>query len=723
MPTKNDKHLFYTSLVTAFALALCAATVAAQVSQTAPAPNRSIGAPAPQRHQPPQGPQPLPPGTRAPRPIMQSPGAGTIEGFVYWDTGTFTHTPASSCAGLSLTVSVANGLGGPFKGGFTPLPTVSNNFKYVGQVKAFLHGGKMLTYDVCTYAYDHLPVGPQLKVEIGTGVVRAFWPIPAPQPSILGPITIINGKCNMLPHTTTPTLSDLTAQWSSCQNMAMDVNFVLHDSKIMQIQSANVGGSSPSAQRGMLSSAPQQGMLAPGNPQNGSTANNVQSNQSTKIASPGSNWKSNRFIASAMSHISALTPANSMPGTNAGNSALIAILRKQSLAQSLLASSTASATNGGSTQTLNSQMSTNSSTPQIGAGQIMSSPESSSSGVSTARTVLPTKLGTNVIPSQVCMVGIGAVDGQRSGVWFSPLSGPDGTFVIQGCGFGTTPGQIYLSGVHYASASSSSAPMGSSLAADQIGFLVASGNWSDRQIVAQIDANASGFYDTNNITLVIKTANGQLYQAAGFNFTAARTGQMLTAILKAPSCWTSQNGCVPAGINLASVNSVNGQVQVDAESPTVSLIKPGETIAVARQSMTGQFPIPAAPGLSFPGATDVYQFKFAPGFQLDPHTGVQLQHTTLDRSYCQSVNGVPATNGNWSVNYLSTSSFQVSWQEEACWPQSSLTSATTQQWLEYGSVSAYALDITVLGPRGVSPWPSGNTNVLTIQKHQQFLTH
>ena len=244
MPTKNDKHLFYTSLVTAFALALCAATVAAQVSQTAPAPNRSIGAPAPQRHQPPHGPQPLPPGTRAPQPIMQSPGAGTIEGFVYWDTGTFTHTPASSCAGLSLTVSVANGLGGPFKGGFTPLPTVSNNFKYVGQVKAFLHGGKMLTYDVCTYAYDHLPVGPQLKVEIGTGVVRAFWPIPAPQPSILGPITIINGKCNMLPHTTTPTLSNLTAQWSSCQNMAMDVNFVLHDSKIMQIQSANVGGSS-----------------------------------------------------------------------------------------------------------------------------------------------------------------------------------------------------------------------------------------------------------------------------------------------------------------------------------------------------------------------------------------------------------------------------------------------------------------------------------------------
>jgi hypothetical protein len=473
-------------------------------------------------------------------------------------------------------------------------------------------------------------------------------------------------------------------------------------------------------------------MTAPGrNAQNRGTANNVQVNQSTNIARTGSNWKSNKFVASAMSHISVLTPANSMPGVNAGNSALSSALRRQSLAaQSLLTSSARPVPNnggsllsGGSTQMMNSQMSPSGSAPQIGAGQIMSSPGSAGSAVSNARTQQPSKAGANVIASQACMVGIAVVDGQKSGVWFSPLSGPDGTFVIQGCGFGTTPGQIYLSGVHYASASASSATTGSSLAPDQIGFQVASGSWNDRQIVAQIDPNASGFYDTNNITLVIKTANGQLYQATGFNFSAARADQVLTAILKAPSCWTSQNGCVPAGINLASVNSVNGQVPGNAESPSVSMFKPGETIALSRQSLVSQFPIPAAPGLSFPGSTDVYLFKFALGFQLDPHTGVKLQHTTLDNAYCQSVNGVPATSGNWGVNYLSTSSFQVSWAEEACWPQSSLNSASTQQWLEYGSVSAYALDITVLGPRGVSPWPSGNTNVLTIQTHQKLLTH
>ncbi|HEY4052355.1 MAG TPA: hypothetical protein VGL74_01340 [Terriglobales bacterium] len=461
----------------------------------------------------------------------------------------------------------------------------------------------------------------------------------------------------------------------------------------------------------------------------------------------------NRLVESAMAHSVIVTPANPMPGANAANSALIGLLRKQSMAAQSLLVGTARpvATNGGGTlmsgggkQMLNSQpMTTQGSAPHIGAGQTMNSPGSGSSGVSNARPVpitmqqvpsavvparvpQPLKPGTNVIPTQACMVGIAAVDGQKSGVWFSPVSGADGMFVIQGCGFGATPGQVYLSGLHYASTPVTSATlgvMGSPLNPGQITFQVSAGNWSDRQIIAQIDPNASGFFDTNNVTLVLKTATGQLYQAAGFNFSAARADQMLTAILKAPSCWSSQNGCIPAGINLASVNSVNGQIQADAESPSLSLIKPGETIAVARQSSAGQFPIPAASGFAFPGATDTYQFHFAAGFELDPNSGVQLRHTTLDSSYCQSVNGVPSTSGNWTVNYTSTSSFQVSWAEDGCWPKAPMNSASTQQWLDYGSVSAYALAITVLGPRGVNPWASGNSNVLTIQKHPQLLTH
>ena len=74
---------------------------------------------------------------------------------------------------------------------------------------------------------------------------------------------------------------------------------------------------------------------------------------------------------------------------------------------------------------------------------------------------------------------------------------------------------------------------------------------------------------------------------------------------------------------------------------------------------------------------------------------------------------MPSKSGNWSVNYTSTSSFQVSWESDDCWPNSTMTSGKSLDVLNYASVSAYALEITVLGPRGVSPWPSGNMGSLT----------
>jgi hypothetical protein len=171
---------------------------------------------------------------------------------------------------------------------------------------------------------------------------------------------------------------------------------------------------------------------------------------------------------------------------------------------------------------------------------------------------------------------------------------------------------------------------------------------------------------------------------------------------------------VPLGVTLATVNAiVAGPVQPEVESPSLALIQAGETIAVARETAVDQFPIPANPGRSFPGGTDTYQFHLAEGFQLDPQTGVQLRHSSPDASYCQTVGGIPSKSGNWSVNYTSTSSFQVSWEADDCWPNSTMTSGKSLDVLNYASVSAYALEITVLGPRGVSPWPSGNMGSLT----------
>src|SRR5215469_11366938 len=192
---------------------------AQRISQTAPTPNRTIVAPG--AHRPPGGDHP-------------ESTAGTIEGFIYWDASHFSHAPSGSCSGLAITVAVESTSGGPLVA-YTPLGTLSNNFKYVGQVKAFLVGGVVNTYDVCTYGYDHVPVGPDLQVQLTVTQPTSFSPAAVPQFAILGPIKIINAQCNMLPRITNPTVSDLSAHWGSCQNMAYDVNFEMHPAPRAQL--------------------------------------------------------------------------------------------------------------------------------------------------------------------------------------------------------------------------------------------------------------------------------------------------------------------------------------------------------------------------------------------------------------------------------------------------------------------------------------------------------
>lgn len=459
-------------------------------------------------------------------------------------------------------------------------------------------------------------------------------------------------------------------------------------------------------------------------------------------------WKSNRLISSALARSVLVRPTRPTPGGGGGNSAVIGLLRKQSAAaQDMLSLRTGARPltgaghpagppqsgmllNGGT----NSQLMGNGAAQPIGAGQTMSASGShttlnGSSTTTSAAQSGPTRhqapdspkpqvIGTRAPnPTELCVVGIASVDGQKSGIWFSPVSGPGGTFVIQGCGFGNTSGAVYLSSLHYGSASPIGAARGvrsSPIFRDRVSFQIAPEGWSDRQVVAQIDSNAGGFYDTNNVTLVVKTATGQEYQATGMNFLAAREDQMLQLLPKPPVCAQSTGySCVPLGVTLATVNAnMAGPVQPEVESPSSALLQAGETIAVARESAIDQFPIPANPGRSFPGGTDTYQFHFAPGFQLDPHNGVQLRHSSPDASFCQTVGGEPSKNGNWSVNYTSTSSFQVSWETDDCWPNSTMTSGKSLDVLNYASVSAYALEITVLGPRGVSPWLSGNIGSL-----------
>jgi len=283
-------------------------------------------------------------------------------------------------------------------------------------------------------------------------------------------------------------------------------------------------------------------------------------------------------------------------------------------------------------------------------------------------------------PTQVCMkYGIGTVDGQTSGVYFSPISGPEGTFVIQGCGFGTQTGEVYLSGVHYPNTRNFAQRLGVPTFPDRVTFQIPANGWSERKIVANIDANASGLYDTKNVTMVVKTASGQIYQATGFNFGAAYDFQTLTSVPQSPTAITLQ---------LAKVTSPI------FETPWI-YSTPQHTLGVNRNRVS--FTLPGS--YTFPGGTDSYQFYFAPGFRL-ANDGVQLYHSDMTKADCDtSPNGQFSTSGNWGINYTSPTSVQISWQEQGCWPASNPGNA-----LNYASVSVYSLWITVWGPRGVSPW-------------------
>ena len=503
------------------------------------------------------------------------------------------------------------------------------------------------------------------------------------------------------------------------------------------------------------------------------------------VAKAGSpQLQKNRLIQQALAHTVQIGPRASAPGGNDSYSTILAIIKRQSLAsRSLLmsgvrppnenrtptggsggANAGGTLLSGGSKVALSPQpYPPKGSQPMLGASQTMSAPGNSSgtstaaSGTSSANTqhfnLVPGTPANSLTPTNgatahqapggrqplplgmrapgplttICRSGIATVDGGASGVWFNPVAGEDGRFLIQGCGFGNAPGEVYLSGVQFVPvhARVMVQRLGTPTSPDQVYFQIPPNGWTDRQIVAQIDPNAGGLYDTNNVTLNVKTAGGQIYQATGMNFLAAREDQVLKKLVRttyptgADSCYgQTLSECLIPGINLAIVNASLGPLTPQVESPTQYWLTPGESIAAVRGviylNATDNYAV------NFPSGTDRYQFNFAPGFQLDPNNGVQLSHASIDVSHCQSLGGVYSHSGNWGVSYTSTSSFQVQWEEEACSPSSA--TAKNPQGIGvtngYAGFSAYELEITVLGPRGVNPFASGNVNRLAIKQLQ-----
>lgn len=263
-----------------------------------------------------------------------------------------------------------------------------------------------------------------------------------------------------------------------------------------------------------------------------------------------------------------------------------------------------------------------------------------------------------------------------------PASNP---YRIEGCGFGDKPGEVWLTGVHYqpgaTAAGSKWVAPSTPIHTDWVKLYIYQNHWSNTTIDVVVDPNASGFLDTDNVTLLVITANGQQFQTAGFSFLPIYEEQRLTSI---PPSVLSQGVITLAQVNDAEGHPITNYIYSPSDG---SLVLPGHTLAVGREDNTS----------SFPGGTDSFDFT---GHFI---THVPLFQAALPAQSCQAKDEKFSTDGNWQFTWTASPiKFNISWQEQSC----TVGSVRSRSGTSTGSISIYAVDIYVLVPRGTSPWNS-----------------
>lgn len=702
-------------------------SVAAQsVSPTMPRPNRNTA----QSLQRPQAPQPQKqlPGSTAPQPMLQQPGAGSVEGFVYWDANKIAHKPASSCGGLAITVSVGSSSGGPLTA-YTPIGTLSNNFKYVGQVKQFLVGGKVNVYDVCTYGFDHVPVGPNLQVKLTVTQPSAFSPYAAPQSAILGPIKIINGKCNMLPQIVNPTASDLSAHWGSCQNMAYDVNFPMQ----VPTRVLGSGGLTSANQTGMLSGGSQQAMLAPDTTQGVQpqpAAGMLLGNRLTTQNAPGNGQFTGGLKVGGSGGLSGQIKTSSLPPSTTPGNYVPTMPPMRSSPKRDAASPADAATKAQIKSKLQAQLSAaiqatgrsvnpalkpaESNTPEIQALQqqkifvnALRTQGAQTKGMLVrapapnlalhAPTASSNPIAHAPQPTQICLAPqIHAVNGKTSGVVFTQDPAYN-DYIITGCHFGTQGGQVYLSGA---------------VTGGRIDLVVKQNQWSDTQIEAVVEPGLTGVLDGWPDLMVVPNG-GTPAKFANSRFYAQRQSVLLAGI---PQQYATL-------ANVAVGDSTHGFGTKYCPGPDVGHLFPcvafnagppldGITNGHDHRNDPSQAVSNAVDRdgeqMQFDAGEDVYDLShMVPGFIVD-YPMVYWYAWTMDVCEGWASDATPKkagdsvgydTQGHYSFYKKTNTKVVVDWGVDHC----------AWRWLGVFKVddwynSGYSLAVYVKGPIGVDPW-------------------
>jgi hypothetical protein len=712
---------------------LASSLLAAQVSGTVPmAPNSKITPIGPQRQQPPGRQQPAVNGRyqAAPAPSRVQMNVGTVEGFVYWDADQMSHIPAASCSGLAITVNVGSSSGGPLVS-YTPLATLSNNFKFIGRVQG-LSGGKTVTYNVCAFGYDHVPVGPNLQVKLSITQPLAFSPIAAPQFEVLGPINIINAQCNMLPRIMNPTVGDLTGHWGSCQNMAYGVSFALIHPVMLHTLSSS-GGSG-----GMLGGAAGSGTLL----NHGATSSTLAISPTVPAGNTGSPG-SRAGIQPGVKNADDLNPQPYPPkgtGVRAGtvqDSSVYSVLEQQGLSRKKMPTmntnakrEASAAVDAGAKAQIRAKLQSQFASARVlmktavgTAPALSEAPElrtlqqqkmyvdgfrtqpGSGSRVpmispQVNRTIVQNVAESNpklhAPPTMVCMTPqIRAVNGKTSGVVFT--QDPQfNDYIITGCGFGTQGGQVYLSGA---------------VTGGRINMVVKPQQWSDTQIAAEVEPGLTGVLDGWPDLVVAPSNVATPAKFPGARFYAQRESVLLPNIpqqyasLANVTVGDSTHGFGTQYCAGPDVGHLFPCISFNAGPPLDGVTNghdhrgdPSQTVSNAVDRDGGQ--------LEFKSGEDVYDLSYmAPGFDIDYFVAFWYAWTEdvcegwANESQKAGDSVGYETNGYYRFYKKTRTKLVVDWGVDHC----------AWRWLGIFRVddwynSGYSLQVYVKGPIGIDPW-------------------
>lgn len=712
------------------------------------APNsKVITPPGPTRQQPPGRQQPAANGRyqAAPAPSRVQMNVGTVEGFVYWDADQMSHIPTASCSGLAITVSVGSSSGGPLVS-YTPMATLSNNFKFIGRVKG-VSGGKTVTYEVCAFGYDHVPVGPNLQVKLSVTQPLAFSPIAAPQFEILGPISIVNGKCNMLPRIMNPTVADLTGHWGTCQNMAYGVSFALIHPQMLHTLSSSGGsggmlggaagtgtllnhaatsptlGIGPTAPTGNAGSSGTRAAIQPG-------VKNADELNPQPLPPRGTSAKAQTPPTNSVTPLPATPPKAGRKLTNAKaaqqEAGLIAVLGQQHqvatqeyAAMKLgLRPAMIEPAPSGSAPNAAGLATVPPTTTVSRVGNVGSvGPERTMDTTVSARASMAPHLDTTVItctnnPSPRIL----KVSGSSSPGVLTP-EGKYNLYTIVGCSFGPSRAgnSVHIYGVNGFKENLN------------IDF------WGENGITVHFDPSLSGVLDQDNVTLVIEPAGRQPFQKSGFKFYAARgmpgpdgnpqevqlssfpqsslaLGDF-SPVLSAYNSVTQNSGTkyrffwsfkdTPVAAWIFRYSSGHGDMS-SLRSAECFI----DDVAYNDDNLCTAFGIGRYAGgfESWKTQADNWDMaKLVPGFYVSSY---QLFTDNPDpATLCGSWDDLPGSKvaklyGPWDFNLTSENQISVNWGLNACFDHEANFAGRNNIVVE----SSYGLAVWVLGPRCVDPW-------------------